>query len=214
MCTRNALPNVLEEFAAKDPSHMAELSGAKFENNVFSLSYCNLPLQISYPDGDIKLRFKEDKVATPVQLTNDEKVIILHYLSRSSGLPLRGQWISFLELGSGQMHWSSFQKEVLEPLSREYGSSLDLFFEKGQEYGGTPFSGGDAGLIIPVFPKVPVAYLLWRAGDEFPSRAQALFDSAAGAYFTTATLFVLAKQALTRVWFTDGSKHDHLAEEV
>lgn len=214
MCTRNALPNVIEEFSAKDPRQMAELSGAQFDNNAIFLSYCNLPLQISYPDGNIKLSFEGDKGAAQLHLANDEKVIILHYLSRSCGLPLRGQWISFLELGSGQMHWSSFQREVLEPLSFKYGSSLGLFLSKGKEYGGKPFSGADAGLIIPVFPKVPVAFLLWKGGDEFPPRAQVLFDSVAGAYFTTATLFVLAKQALTRVWFTDSLRYNYLAEEV
>ncbi len=214
MCTRNALPGVIEEFAAKDPWHMAELSGAEFENNIFTLSYCNLPIEIVYPDGEVKFQKDGDENFKCLELINDEKVLILHYLSHSSGLPLRGQWISFLDLTGGQMHRTSFQKEVLEPLSQKYGSNIGKFIEKGIVHGGETYPGGAAGLVIPVFPKISIAFLLWEGEDEFPPRAQILFDSVAAAYFSTATLFLLAKQALARVWLTNELRLDYNAEEV
>ena len=60
---------------------------------------------------------------------------------------------------------------------------------------------GDAGVVIPVFPRIPLAFILWEGGEEFAPRSIVLYDSVAEAYLDTAGLYVLGIQAVIRVWF-------------
>lgn len=205
MCSRNALPFVLKDFVSRDPREMADLSGAVFQDNTIYLRYCNLPLAITYPRGEINFlergKNSETEGVSLQELSSDEKVVILQYLIRASGLPVRGQWLSFLDFRGGQLHWKPFQKEALEPLAKKFYNKKDVFLEMAFEHGGSLSDQGDAGVVIPVFPRIPLAFLLWEGGEEFVPRSTILYDSVAETYLTTAGLYVLGIQALIRIWF-------------
>ena len=202
LCTRNAYKKVVEEYAAQDPWQMAELSGARYESGRLILEYCDMAVQATFPQGNVTLLDPGvDAGEEREEIVHNEKILILQYLTRSSGLPPREQWLSFLELRGGQLHWLPFQKEALEPLAQAYNSRRDEFLARGQKHGGKQFEQGDAGLIIPVLPKIPLAFALWEGDDEFPARSVILFDSVSEAYLPTATLYVLGIQAMIRIWF-------------
>ena len=207
MCSRNAFPIVVSEFASRDPVEMAELSGAKFEDNKFYLQYCSHSLTVSYPSGEVKL-LETSKNFKGEELTHDEKIIILQYLTSASGLPQREQWLSFLDLRGGQLHWTPFQREALEPLARNYFNSMDRFLKLGLEHGGSFYDKGDAGVVIPVLPRISMAFILWQGGEGFAPRSMILFDSTAETYLATATLYVLAIQALIHIWFPGDTRFD------
>ncbi|MDO9535005.1 MAG: DUF3786 domain-containing protein [Bacillota bacterium] len=207
MCSRNAFPIVVSEFASRDPVEMAELSGTKFEGNNFYLQYCNHSITAAYPSGEVKF-LETGKNFKREELTHDEKIIILQYLTSASGLPQREQWLSFLDLRGGQLHWMPFQREALEPLARNYFNSMDRFLKLGLEHGGSSFDKGDAGVVIPVLPRISLAFILWQGCEEFAPRSMILFDSAAETYLATATLYVLAIQALIHIWFPGDTRFD------
>jgi hypothetical protein len=200
MCSRNALPKMLEEYASKDPDTMAELSGGRFEEGNINLKYCNIPLKISHPFGEFTM-LPSHRDSGEKELAVEEKVVIAQYLMYSCGLPARGTWISFLDLKGGPLHWLPFQKEALIPLAHHYHDRLSLFLERGLEYGGTLIEQGDAGIVIPVLPRLNLAFIIWKGGEGFEPRSMILFDSVAEAYLSTATLYVLGIQATIRVWF-------------
>ncbi len=207
MCTRNALSQVSQEFAAKDPLEMAVRSGAIFQENKLILNYCNLSLCITYPEGEMDWQKTECNVE-PWNITHEEKVVILKYLTAASGLPARGKWLSFHELRGGQMHWKPFQREALEPLARGYHCRQELFLNLGVKHGGTSFNQGDARIVIPVLPRLTLAFVLWKGGEEFAPRSTILFDTVAEAYLPTAVLYVLAIQAVIRIWFPGDTRFD------
>ena len=181
---------------------MAELSGAAFSNNRLSLKYCNLPVTVDYPHGTACM------VDGHPPLSNDETVLLLQYLSTACGLPPRGKWISFLDLRGGPLHKLSFQREALDPLAQHYHDRLELFLETGQKHGGERVEMGDAALIIPVLPRLPLTFILWQGDAEFVPRGMILFDSVAESYLTTAALYVLAIQSLIRIWFPGDTRFD------
>ncbi len=199
MCTRNAFEQVVQNYASSEPAIMAERSGARFESDRFILNYCNLEVQATFPRGEVSLLQPEHSRAG--EITHNEKILILQYLTRASGLPARGHWLSFLELRGGQLHWLPFQKEALEPLAKAYQGRKDVFLEQGHLHGGTSFNQGDAGLIVHVLPRLPLVFALWEGDEEFPPRAVILFDSVAETYLSTATLYVLGIESLIRIWF-------------
>jgi len=101
---------------------MAELSGASFVKDSFLLQYCSLPVAITYPGGEINF-LETGKNFKMLEPTHDEKVVILQYLTSASGLPVRGQWLSFLDLRGGQLHWK-LRKDprvvVMEQINARY----------------------------------------------------------------------------------------------
>lgn len=207
LCTRNALSKVVSEFAARDPLEMAELSGASFVDNSILMHYCGLPVKVTYPKGEVNFHKtgKNFKIPEP---THEEKVVLLQYLTSASGLPVRGQWHSFLDLRGGPLHWKPFQKEALEPLAQSYYNRKEKFLDLGMKHGGRPFEKGDAGVVIPVLPRLPLAFILWEGDEEFPPRAMILFDTVSEAYLSTAGLFVLGIQAVMRIWFPVDTRFD------
>jgi hypothetical protein len=49
---------------------------------------------------------------------------------------------------------------------------------------------------LPALPKVPVTLILWRADDEFPARADLLFDATARHHLPTDVLWAVAMLAV------------------
>ena len=208
MCTRNAFKKVVESFASEDPWKMAELGGAKYENGRFLLKYCSIEVQATFPGGDVTLLNPQSSGFDEV--SHNEKILILQYLTTASGLPARGHWVSFLELRGGQLHWLPFQKEALEPLAEAYDGRIDDFLDRGRIHGGEPYDQGDAGVIVPVLPRLPLAFALWEGDEEFPPRTVILFDSISETYLSTATLYVMAVQSVIRIWFPGDTRFNSI----
>lgn len=185
---------------------MAELSGAHFESGRFILKFCDIDVQATFPQGNVTMLKPESSDID--EITHNEKILILQYLTSASGLPARGQWLSFLELRGGHLHWLPFQKETLEPLAAAYNDRKDEFLERGWMHGGELFKQGDAGIIVPVLPRLPLAFVLWRGDEEFSPRSVILFDSVSETYLSTATLYVLGIQAVIRIWFPGDTRFD------
>jgi len=207
LCTRNALSKVLQRFAAKDPAEMAALSGAVFKDDMLLLKYCNIPLGITYPTGEARFFDAEGNIL-PGGPVHEERVVILQYLATASGLPARGRWLSFHELRGGQMHWKPFQREALEPLAQRYHCQKETFLERGYQHGGKRLDQGDASVLVPVLPRIELAFILWDGGEEFAPRATILFDTVVEAYFPTAVSYILAIQAVIRIWFPGDTRFD------
>ncbi len=208
MCTRNAFKKVVESYASSDPAAMAELSGARFENGRFVLKYCGFDVQAAYPQGEVS--YFGPPPSPGGEITHNEKILLLQYLTKASGLPVRGQWLSFLELRGGQLHWLPFQKEALEPLAEAYNGRREEFLKRGRQHGGEPFDQGDAGLVVPVLPRLPLVFALWEGDEEFPPRTIILFDAVSETYLSTATLYVLGIQAMIRIWFPGDTRFEEV----
>ncbi|MFA4965898.1 MAG: DUF3786 domain-containing protein, partial [Thermoleophilia bacterium] len=59
---------------------------------------------------------------------------------------------------------------------------LERFAQAAAALGGEALGLADASFRFQALPRVPVAVLLWAGDEEFPARAQLLFDAAAGHY--------------------------------
>ena len=208
MCTRNALPALVQEFATSDPREMADRSGADFVEGSIIIRYCDLAVSIDHPTGEIIFQEAGRNFAIPA-LLHEEKAIILRHLVSASGLPVRGQWLSFQDLRGGPLHWEPFQKEALIPLAQHYYKHKEKFLELGIQHGGKPYNKGDAGITVPVFPHLPLTFIIWEGGDEFAPRSTVLFDTVSETYLTTAGLYILAIQAVIRIWFPGDTRFDN-----
>lgn len=193
---KQAYLDARREFSEKDPYLMTSLSGARCQDGkMITLSYLGRTCNVSYPQGEIQLSGWSDP-------PHEELILILQYLAGASGLPLRERWLSFLELPGGPHHFVPFQQEAILPLAKAFGDKPAIFLETAASLGGRETDLGHAGVIIPVLPNLPLAFILWTGDEEFPATANILFDTSAETYLPTASLYMLGIAAVKRLLAT------------
>ncbi len=188
MCNVNSYTEAIKIFLTKDPLEMSGTAGGDFVagENAILINYCNITCRVDCVNGFITCPGEPERV-----LGKNDKTLILQYLTFSSGAAPRGNWLSFIQLPSGINHHKPFTIEGIEPLAKEFSDDHDRFITRARELGGSEIEMGDRGAIIPVFPKLPLAFCLWAGDDEFPPNANILFDATAPLHLSTASLYVL-----------------------
>ena len=90
---------------------------------------------------------------------------------------LTGKLINPVNMKSGQLFFRGSHVLPLDKVSERYGTDRDGFLKKGLALGGVGLEYGDASVKLFPLPRVPVVLILWLADEEFPPRADILFDS-------------------------------------
>ncbi len=103
-------------------------------------------------------------------------LVTLHYLLKAQPLEPTGKWISEKELPGGEQFFRNLHQFPVEPLMDALGSHMDLLENTARRLGGTPVAMGDRAYAFSVFPKVPVALLLWKGDEEFSPSVHLRFD--------------------------------------
>jgi hypothetical protein len=101
----------------------------------------------------------------------------LWYLIYVRDIPLSLKLIQPVNLKGGDVFFRGSHALPLENLAQRYGNDKAAFLKKGEEICGALQSYGDASLKLFPFPKIPVFLILWLKDEEYPPRADLLFDS-------------------------------------
>ena len=126
-------------------------------------------------------------------------VLLLHYLVGVDQTPLAGEWISFREFDGGGAYFGSFSDRTLNPLKTAFGHDPGLLAPAAEPLGGEPLEFGDVGMRVPVFPKIPLAVVLWRGDSEFPPEVSVLFDRTANSFLRTEDLAICGALTVSRL---------------
>lgn len=177
------------------PHRMALLAGAEWspERAVFRLRLLNEEFEITWPELIVYPAGASDPSPPGLQ------ALFLYYLSTADGSPPRETWVAFRELPNGWLYHEAFQGYTGDALVRAIGSDLDGFARAAESVGGRPVPLGDAGFAFDALPQVPLSVAYWRGDEEFPPRAQILFDGGAGHYLPTDGLAFLGRHLVDRL---------------
>src|SRR4030067_2449898 len=104
-------------------------------------------------------------------------LMVLVYLTQAKDITPAHTWVSEKGLKGGFQFFLGPHRLQVEELVIIFGNDPEAFFTTGLRLGGSEILYGDKGFALEVFPKVPLAYILWRGGEEFPPRIKVLFDS-------------------------------------
>lgn len=101
----------------------------------------------------------------------------LWYLINAKDIPLSGRLIRTEDVRGGQHFFRGTHLIPLERLAEKYKNSKQGFIERGSPLGARILDMADASIELLPLPKVPVTLILWMEDEEFPARADLLFDS-------------------------------------
>ena len=80
----------------------------------------------------------------------------------------------------------------LDSIAEKYCRDAGTFIENGMKLGGERLDYGDFSFRLFPFPRLPVVLIVWKADDEFPARAELLFDSSCKQHLSTDILWATA----------------------
>ena len=177
-----------EEFSQKPVLEMAANSGCLYDldKERVTVPFLGQKYLVTYPDGQVT--HAQDGSEAPIITA----ILLLHYLTKASGIELSQNWISFKELQGGSIYIEPFQHRAIIPFVKKFGGSVQDFTKAAEKMGGKKANHGDISYIIPALPKVPLLYILWEGDKEFPPNGAILFDNYANAYLATEDFAFLA----------------------
>ena len=110
-----ALKIAVADFKKTDFSSITFRSGAIVAGQEVQVCYLNRKYSICLPE-----------VAWEDGVSLREKIIILHYLTRSKGTPLSGKAIDFREVPGGNLYYPIFEARVHRPFLKTFGAKPKL----------------------------------------------------------------------------------------
>lgn len=124
------------------------------------------------------------------------KMSVLRYLAGVREIPLSGRLIKPENLKGGLIFFRGTHVLPLDGLASRYQDDKEGFILRGEELGGERTCYGDAAVRLFPFPRVPVVIIFWRGDDEFPPRADLLFDSTSELHLALDVLWAVAMQSI------------------
>ena len=103
--------------------------------------------------------------------------MVLVYLTEAKDIKTTHTWISEKDLKGGSTFFRGPHRLQVEELINLFGKDPEAFLKTGKKLGGSEILYGDKGFALEVFPKVSLAYILWKGDAEFPPKISVLFDS-------------------------------------
>lgn len=120
------------------------------------------------------------------------RLTVLWYLARAGQARPAGNLVRPSALPGGEIFLRGTHVLPLDALARNFGTRPEAFLAAGAGLGGLPAGYGDAAFVLSPLPKVPVTLILWTADDEFPARADLLFDATCTAHLPLDILWSIA----------------------
>lgn len=99
------------------------------------------------------------------------------YLVKANDFPLTSRLVKPSDLKGAESFFGGSHTIPLPALAAKYTETPGNLTRRGLALGGVSVKYGDEAVEICPLPKVPVTLLLWRGDEEFPARADLLFDS-------------------------------------
>lgn len=132
------------------------------------------------------------------------KVLMLQHLlaateSLGTGVRVMRQWIDCRSLHNGAFMGAHFAKSLNDAVERFFTLTRPERLKKVFHWGGKPLDLGDDAFMFKFFPRLPVAFVYWRADEEFPAYSKILYDVSASNYMSTHGLRVLTEFLVQRL---------------
>jgi hypothetical protein len=125
-------------------------------------------------------------------------LMVLAYLTEAKEIKPTHTWISEKDLKGGATFFRGPHRLQVEELENLFGRHSEVFLNAGRNLGGSEILY-DRGFSLEVFPKVPLAFILWKGDEEFPPRIGVLFDSTIESHFALDVIWCMVAETSRRL---------------
>jgi hypothetical protein len=169
---------VWETLATLDPEEVCRRSDAVYDytSGLYTLKSFGRDFQVSPLEKKILPRSPDDEIFLR-KLGYFFNLSVTGYLAIARDVALTGRLVNPVNMKSGQLFFRGSHVLPLDRVAEKYAGDSEGFLKRGMELGGQKLEHGDASVKLFPLPRVPVVQVLWVADDEFPARANLLFDS-------------------------------------
>jgi hypothetical protein len=185
-----------------DPREAAERCRLPFDG-AFSLRLMGSTYRATFP------RFELQEAAG--QPVDDEsmRVLVLRYLCKGRWTAPEGRYLSYSEVPWGALYFRNFEGRCIKRIERIFGSdpaSFSALFEKHKDLKGGRLSGKEHGWRFEFLNDIFMSIIIWEGDDEFPSKAQILFDDNFPTAFSAEDMAVAGDICISRLKALKDSK--------
>lgn len=149
--------------------------------------------------GEQKILCLRGNLGEEIELRDYFYLIVLLYLLNAQEVEPTRTWISEKELKGGTTFFRGPHALKVEELKEAFGKNPEAFLKAGQSLGGVELLFGDKAFALTVFPKVPLAYVLWKGDEEFPPQITVMFDSTIEKHFSLDGIWCLVAEVSQRL---------------
>lgn len=189
--------------AEKKPRAVAVRAGCRFdpERSCFGVPCLGRLYRVAHPSGEVTPGEPlpgpgGQPLPVPPAPGRDHlltvSILLVHYLTKSRGIPQSGEWTAFRELPKGDIYNVPFTNRTIRPMVGLFGQRPAKLVEAMRKLGGRQENLGHASGSAHAFPMVPLCFVVWEGDEEIPASGQILFDRSASGYLDTEDLVVVA----------------------
>ncbi len=120
--------------------------------------------------------FDDGQGAQPTYQDGLVVLALLNFLSLSHRIPAVTGLVNEHHLTGGTTFFRGPHVMASALVARRFATNGSQLLEIGEKWGGKPADFGEVALSFTIFPGLDWAIALWEEDDEFPARAQYLFD--------------------------------------
>ena len=187
------IANLRDALAQRDPSDVAQKSGAIISNRTIQVALWNKQYQVDFSDCIVR-----DSDGAETRL--DRQLLVLMYLNTADGTRPAYRWLRYRELPGGMFYSHAFHGYAEERLAQAFHGRPEAFFNAATDLGGTQLGfGQSAAFEFIALPRIRLGAVLWAGDEDFPSNAVILFDAAASHYLPTDVVGALGSQLVSRL---------------
>lgn len=182
-----------ELLAAADPAAVARRAAVSFDAAAGRYRVPALGHSFAVHPGDRQILNLEPGGEVFLKRYGDFfRLAVLWYLIKASPARPSGLLVRPSALPGGGLFLKGTHVLPLEKLAAGYAARPEAFLAAGAALGGTAAGYGNASFVLFPLPKVPTTIVLWTEDDEFPARADLLFDATCTAHLPLDILWSVA----------------------
>ena len=160
---------------------------------VYNLRYLVLP------KAQKILRVEWNDQTVEEELHPHFSLMVLVYLVEAKEIEPAYTWVSEKDLKGGSTFFRGPHGLQFSELEERYGRNPEAFLQAGKRLGGSEILYADKAFALEVFPKVPLAFLLWKGDEEFSPRISVLFDSTISSHFPLDVIWCMVAETTRRI---------------
>ncbi|MBI5141222.1 MAG: DUF3786 domain-containing protein [Nitrospirae bacterium] len=166
-----------DELSRLDPADVCRNAGAAYDASEGVYLMDSFGIKFRFRPASMDMLADDERGAAYLgRLGYFYRLSSVWYLVKAQAISPSGRLLGPSNLKGGQLFFRGSHVLPLPAVAAKYNDNPGAFTERGLRLGGVRVSHGDEAVELRPFPRIPVTLLLWRGDDEFPPRADILFD--------------------------------------